>query len=634
MKRILLAFLAASTQAALVDMHIVERTDVEGPHAYERIVARAYFAVDPKLAANRLINDLRFAPVNARGMVEFSADVQVLKPRDPARGNGTVLFEVSNRGGMGLPGMFNGDDALLFKNGYTLAWVGWQFDLPSRPGLLRLTAPVARGVNGKVRAQEAVTKAVATIPLADRNHVPYAPANPNSPEYPMYVRDWSDGARRTIPRNQWRFTGPDAVTLDGGFQAGKIYEVSYSSNDPAIAGLGPAAIRDFVSFLKYGGGGPTTVLGDQRRFLKRSIGFGSSQSGRFLRTYLYNGFNADEQGRKVFDGLMPHIAGGARGSFVHRFAQPSRGGSHLHSDLFPFQDLDDADPVTGAYDGILRMAAGSNTVPKIFYTNTANEYWRSSASLIHTTIDGRKDAALAATTRIYFLTGHQHGSGNWPPAKNPDLLYPVNTIDYRPVMRALLVAMNDWIASGKEPPASRYPANEQSQLVPPADIHFPKIPGFHMPAHVWQARRLDYGPDYQLAGVLAFDPPKVVGDRFPVRLPQVDADGNEIGGIRNPIHAVPLGTHLGWNLMAVAPGPDTEMANLIGSYIAFPKTRAERERTGDARLSIEERYRGREDYLNRLTAAAEQLVAGRYLLAEDVPRIQKRGLAEWDTLAK
>jgi hypothetical protein len=633
MKRFLPALLAASAQAALTDMHIIERSDVEGGQGYERIVAKAYFAVDPRLPANRLINDLRHAPVNAKGLVEFSADIHVLKPRDPARGNGTLLFEVSNRGGMGL-GMFHGDDGLLLKSGYTIAWVGWQFDLPEKPGLLRLMAPAARGVSGPVRAVEVVTKAVATISAADRSHVPYAPADPNSPDYRMLVRNYGDGERRTIPRNKWRFVDGGTVTLDGGFEAGKIYEVAYTSKDPAIAGLGPAAIRDFVSFLKYGGGGPTTVLGDQRRFLKRALGFGSSQSGRFLRTYLYNGFNADERGRIVFDGLMPHIAGGARGSFVHRFAQPSRGGPYLHSDLFPFLDPDDTDPVTDTTDGILRIAAGTNTVPKIFYTNTANEYWRSSASLIHTTIDGKRDAGLAPTTRIYFLTGCQHGSGNWPPAKNPDMLYPVNTLDYGPIMRALLVAMNDWITSGKEPPASRYPLNASEQLVAPREMRFPRIPGFKTPAHVWQARRLDYGPNYRFAGLLAFDPPKIVGDPFPVKLPQVDADGNETGGIRNPILAVPLGTHLGWNLAAVAPHPDTEMANLTGSYIAFARTRAEREHSGDARLSIEERYRNREDYLSRLTEAAEKLVAERYLLAGDVMKIQKRGLAEWDTLAK
>ncbi len=624
--------------AALRNIHILERADVVAGKpfgaagAYERIVAKAHFTADPRLPANRIVTDLRYAPANAEGLVEFSADVYILKPRDPALGNGTILFEVSNRGGKGLLGMFNyGPQAFLLSQGYTLVWVGWQFDVPDRPGALRLVTPAARGVSGLVRAQNAMVAATATISVADRNHTPYPAADPNSPDHKLLVRDYGDGPRKIVPRKKWHFVDPVTVALDGGFEPGKIYEVVYTAKDPAIAALGPAAIRDFIAFLKYGGGS-TNILSDQPRYLKRAIAFGSSQSGRFLRTYLYQGFNADEQGRKVFDAMMPHIAGAARGSFTHRFAQPSLGGTQLHSDLFPFRDLADTDPVTGVPDGILRIADGANTIPKIFYTNTANEYWRSSSSLIHTSLDGRTDAALAPDARVYFLTGCQHGSGQWPPAKNPNLLYSVNTLDYRPIMRALLVAMNDWITSGKEPPPSRYPT--AAQLVPPEQIRFPKIPDFRTPVHVWQARRLDYGPDYPLLGVTTFEPPKIIGEAFSIRLPQIDADGNEIGGIRNPVHAVPLGTHMGWNLVAVAPNPDTEMANLTGSYIGFAKTRADRERSGDARLSIEERYAGREDYLKRVDSAAKQLVADRYLLADDLQRIHKRAAAEWDTLSK
>ncbi len=640
-----LLILAAPAAAALLDIHVVERTDVlkgrsfanAGP--YERIRARAWFAVDPALPANRIITDLGHAPRNAEGMAEFSADVHVLKPRDPAKGNGTVLFEVSNRGGMGLVNMFNygGNteegigDGLLMNQGFTLAWVAWQFDVPEGAGRLTLKVPVARGVSGLVRSQDTPGAKMESLSVADRGHVPYPASDPADPAHQLYVRDYGAGPRSLIPRNRWRFTDATNVTLDGGFVPGKIYELVYTSQDPAIAGLGPAAIRDFVSFLKHGGGKPTTLLADQRRFLKRAVTFGSSQSGRFLRTYLHQGFNADEQGRIVFDGMMPHIAGAARGSFTHRFAQPSRGGTQLHSDLFPFRDLPDTDPRNGERDGLLRIAIGTNAVPRIMYTNTSNEYWRSSSSLTHTTLDGSRDAPLPSTSRIYFLAGCQHGAGSWPPAANKEMLYRGNTNDYRPIMRALLVAMNEWVTSGKEPPASRYPTVEAGQLAEPGSVAFPKIPGFSVPARVWRAQRLDYGPKYASMGIIAFEPPKLVGEPYGVRLPAVDADGNETSGVRNPVLAVPMGTHLGWNLAASATGPDTEMAYLTGAYIPFARTRQERERSGDARLSVEERYRGREDYLARLGRFAQEMMAGGYLLEQDVARIRQRGATEWDS---
>ncbi|MBM3734696.1 MAG: hypothetical protein FJW39_02830 [Acidobacteria bacterium] len=636
--------LTAHAAAALVDMHVVERTDLAmgksfstaGP--YEQIRAKAWFAVDPALPANRIITDLRYAPRNAEGRVEFSADVHVIKPRDPAKGNGTLLFEVSNRGGMGLMRLFNygsntddgAGDGLLLNQGFTLAWAAWQFDVPEGGGKLTLRVPVARGVSGHVRSQDAITTRTASLGVADRGHVPYAASNTEDPAHQLYSRDYGAGPRTLVPRNRWRFTDSTNVTLEGGFLPGKIYEVVYTSQDPAVAGLGPAAIRDFVSFLKHGGGRPTTLLGDQRRFLKRAIAFGSSQSGRFLRTYLYQGFNGDEHGRIVFDGMMPHIAGAARGRFTHRFAQPSRGGTQLHSDLFPFRDLGDTDPRTGEYDALLRIASGTNTVPKIMYTNTSNEYWRSSSSLIHTSLDGSADAQLPPTTRIYLLSGCQHGAGSWPPAPNRDLVFRGNTNDYRPILRALILALNSWVASGKEPPPSRYPSVEAGQLSAPDRMAFPKIPGVSLPARIWQARRLDYGPDYTSLGIIALEPPKITGEPYGARLPSVDADGNETSGVRNPVVAVPMGTHLGWNLIARAAGPETEIANLTGGYIPFARTRRERERAGDSRLSIEERYRSREDYLARLTAYAQELVAGGYLLEQDVARIQQRGAAEWD----
>lgn len=645
---LLLMTTALSLSAAIQTVEIVERTDVEGGKAfgkagaYERLLMRARFEVDPRLPANRLITDLQHAPRNDRGLVEFSADAYVLKPRDPALGNGTVLFEVSNRGGRGMLSTFGyakgsqdeSGDGSLFEQGYTLAWVAWQFDVPTGKGLLTLAVPAARGVTGLVRSEAVITDKTGTFGVADRGHLPYPVADVNEAGARLLVRDFADGPRSEVPRTKWRFSDATTVAMESGFEVGKRYEVVYTAKDPAVAALGFAAVRDFISFLKYGGGSTTAVLGDQARHLKRSIGWGSSQSGRFLRDFLYQGFNADEKGRKVFDGLMPHIAGGARGSFHHRFAQPSRLGPFYTTDLFPFRDLDDTDASTGVTDGLLRIAEGTNTVPKIFYTNTSNEYWRISASLLHTSQDGSAEAELAPATRIYYLTGTQHGAGSWPPPKQPDLAYASNPNDYRPILRALLAAMNEWITSGKEPPPSRYPANTSEQLAAPDAVRFPKIPNFIAPNRVWRAQRLDFGPHYAAAGVITNEPAKIAGPPFAIKVPQVNADGNEVAGVRNPVQAVPLGTYTGWNLQTLASKDPREIAGLTGSYIPFARTRADREKAGDARLSIAERYKSREDYLGKLTAAARTLVTERYLLEADVERIRARGAAEWDSLTR
>ena len=573
---LLTPLLASALAAAVHTVEITGRSDVEGgkPFStagpYERLVLRAHFKVDPRLPANRLITDLQYAPVNLDGLVEFSADAYVLRPRDPAKGNGTALFEVSNRGGRGLLSTFSygkgkddPGDGLLFEQGYTLVWVAWQFDVPVGKDLLTLSVPAARGVKGLVRSEAVITDQTGTVSVADRGHVPYPAADLEDPQAKLFIRDFADGPRIEIPRKQWKFADAVTVALDGAFQVGKRYEVVYTAQEPAVAGLGFAAIRDFISYLKHDGG-------DQGGRIKRSIGWGSSQSGRFLRDFLYQGFNADEQGRRVFDGLIPHIAGGGRGSFHHRFAQPSRLAPWYTTDIFPFRDLNDTDPVTGVSDGLLRVAAGTGTVPKIFYTNTSNEYWRISASLLHTTMDGAAEAPVAPNTRIYYLTGAQHGPGSWPPGKQSGLLYSTNPNDYRPILRALLTAMNEWIATGKEPPPSRYPANTPAQLAPPGEIRFPAIPAFVSPNQIWRAQRLDFGPDYRTAGVIAFEPPRIAGPPFTVKVPQVDADGNEVAGVRNPVQSVPLGTYMGWNIDRSAPAAHREMAGLTGSYIPFP----------------------------------------------------------------
>jgi len=624
--------------------------------AYERITGKVHFVVDPKNPANRIITDIDLAPRNENGLIEFSSDFYVLKPRDPRLGNGTALYEVSNRGRKGMIGMFSDGgssldpreekdfgDRFLLERGYTLVWLGWQFDVPDQRDLLRLYAPVATNngqpITGVVRSEFVPDSKVTEFSLADRNHMPYPVANPDDPDIQLTVRDLCDGARRTISRSAWKFSEDRGkVQMAAGFEPGKIYEVVYQAKDPVLVGLGPTAIRDFISYLKYGvEKSGINVLGDQSRFLKRAIGFGTSQSGRFLRTFLYYGFNADEKGRKVFDGVWSHVAGGGRGSFNHRFAQPSRDG-HPHfnclypTDIFPFSDLTQTDPDTGLSGGILEKAMAAKVAPKVFYTNSSYEYWGRSAALIHSALDGRTDVPLAPETRAYLFSGTQHGAGSFPPSKGNTANH-ANANDYRWHMRALLTAMSEWITSGKEPPASQIPHVQKDQLVTVAAVNFPKIPGTKVAQRPQRAWRADYGPEFRTKGVVTQEPPKL-GKAFASLVPQVDVDGNETSGIRHPMVQVPLGTYTGWNLRAPRIGAEDEIFSMVGSTFFFPKSKAERQKTGDPRPSIEERYTSRAEYLEKYTAAAKSLVQLGYLLEADLPVVVQRGAGHWDHIMK
>lgn len=640
--------LAALAPAALVRIEVEERSDVLDGRpfgragAYERIVGKAFFAVDPKLPANRVIAGLHTAPRNAQGLVEFSADLYVLKPRDPASGNGAAFYEVSNRGGKGILSTFNRaagaadpreprhfGDGLLLEQGYTLVWLGWQFDVPQG---MRLYPAVVKGVTGPVRAEITVNARVREHSLADRNHVPYPVANPCDPALALTVRDTVNGPRRAVPRGQWSLVDGTKIVMPAGFEPGRLYELVYTAQDSPVAGLGLAAVRDMMSFFKYGGASAVTILGDSRRHIKRAYGFGSSQSGRFLRTFVHDGFNRDEKDRKVFDGLIAHVAGAGRGSFNLRFAQPSRDGAPFMNtlyptDVFPFTDLPQTDPETGLTGGILARTPAEFT-PKIFYTNSSYEYYGRAASLIHTTIDGADDAPLAPGTRIYHFSGSQHGPSGFPP-KAAQTRYLPNPNPFTLGLRALLGALDAWVRDGQEPPPSQYPRIAAGQLVPLAAIAFPKIPGVAVPTRIQHAYRVDYGPRFRSEGIIDVEPPKV-GRAFPMLVPQVDEDGNETAGIRMPSVQVPLATFAGWNLRTKEIGAPEEMYSLTGACFPFPRTRDEREKTGDPRLSIQERYASREEYLEKIGAWARTLADRGYLLDRDVAATVDRAAAEWD----
>jgi hypothetical protein len=645
------ALAAVSAFGAVTRIEVTERADVlngkmfGATGTYELMVGKVYFAVDPTLAANRIITDIDKAPRNGNGLVEFSSDLYVLKPRDPSKGNGAVLYEVSNRGRKGMLGMFNRGtgsldprtpedlgDGFLMEQGYTLVWLGWQFDPPQDPGLMRLYTAVAKGITGTVRSEFIPETKTTVMPLADRNHIPYPVADPDDPKLTLTVRDKPEVKGSGIPRERWKFEDRSRIIMAAGFEPGKIYEIVYKSQDAPLVGLGPTAVRDLISHFKNGSGESVMVLGDQRRFIKRAYAFGVSQSGRFLRTFLYYGFNADEKERKVFDGMMIHVAGAGRGSFNHRFAQPSRDGhpflnTFYPTDIFPYTDLEETDPETGLSGGILARAIKGNVVPKVFYTNSSYEYWGRAASLIHTTIDGKGDAPLPATTRIYLMAGGQHGPAGFPPSRNHTQNL-ANPNDFKWAMRALLMAMDRWVKDGVEPPASLYPRINSDTLVPLGALQFPKIPGVAVPTHMQKGYRVDYGLEFQTAGIVSIDPP-VIGKAFPMFVPQVDRDGNETSGIRMPAIQAPLGTYTGWNLRSEDIGSPDELNSMIGSFIPFAKTKEDREKSGDPRPSIAERYASREEYLKRYEAAARDLAKSGYLLEGDIPRILDQGAKEW-----
>ena len=440
--------------AAVRRVEVTERTPVS--HGYERIVGRVSFGVNPKLAANHLVRDLQFAPVNRAGEVEFSADLYMLAPQDPVKSNGTVLFEVSNRGGKGMLNRFAfastarefGDEWVL-EQGYTLVWLGWEWDIPqTAKASLHFSAPHFREdalpAAGMVRSEFVTYKTVTSMGLADRTQVPVAVSKPVA----LYVRDAADRPARQIPAERWKLSADGkAVEMPSGFEPGKLYEFVYEGKDPVVAGTGLAAVRDWISFLKYGG--DETALAGQHRSVKRAIGFGISQSGRFLRHFLYDGFNADEKGRQVFDGVWADVAGAGRGSFNFRYAQPSRDGCPFlnifyPTDLFPFTDTVERDPVTGRQDSLLARATAAKVAPKLLLTNGSYEYWGRAAALIHVTADGLRDMPLSADTRYYFVAGVQHSPHSLPLVKT-GTRYLINPVDHRPVQRALLAAMQAWL---------------------------------------------------------------------------------------------------------------------------------------------------------------------------------------------
>jgi hypothetical protein len=623
-----LLLVAAAAAAEVVRIEVRSREDF-GTH--ERVIARVHYAVDPKLPANQRIADLAFAPKNADGRVTFAGDLLLFLPEQPDSARGTVFLEVVNRGrdqSLGLmsdarqrdlsPENWSLGDRFLLEQGFTVAFLGWQFDVQPGGGL-GLTVPSAP-VSGLVRAS-AVT--VSRSGPGGAMALAYCAADPAQPDAALTYRSIIDGPLQVLPRESWQFA-PDGCSLrrPAGFDAG-LNEVTYRATGSPVAGLGLAAVRDFAAYLKHGG--DVATLRENPASMRRVIGFGYSQSGRFLRELVRDGFNQDERGRAAFDGLIIASAGAGGGSFNHRFASPGQAGNSVLSifrpvDLPPFTD-----------DGLLARAAAASVVPRIFYTFSSTEYWARAGSLTHTNESGTADVPFAPTSRLYFLTGTPHASGGLPPAPQ-QTRHALNFAEQKWVLRALLDNLDRWLTSGTEPPPSRYPTIARGQLVPRESVRFPRVPSLPFARYMPGVWRMDFGADYVSTRVISKEPPSL-GEPYTVLVPQVNADGNDEGGIALPEVAVPLGTHTGWNESVFQLTGLRYLAGLVGSFQPFARAKAEREQSGDSRLSIEERYANRQDYLQRVRRAAADLVRERFLLPTDVDGLVGQAEQTWDAIA-
>jgi hypothetical protein len=630
---------------------------------YEQLDGTVSFAVYPTHPANQLITDLKLAPRDVSGRVHFSADWRLLRPVEPQRGNHRLLFDILNRGrGPGLRNLNSAQDVaptepldpgngFLMRQGYTVAWCGWQHDVPDTPGLMRLRAPEALTLDGPISGKITVTFQPTTSAcvqfLADRLHRPYPTNNLEDRDAMLTEQDHEDASERIIPREQWSFARlengcvvPDAahVYMASGFVPGKVYQVIYTTTGAPIVGCGLLATRDMGSFLKYGSareGNP--CAGD----LQYAYSFGVSQSGRFLRHFLYLGLNQDEQDRTVFDGLIPHVAGGKHGEFNHRFAQPSSQASRSPNNLFPYSDAEQTDPETDRTGGLLSRLAAKGKVPKVMHTYTPSEYWGGHGALVHIDVTGSRDLDVPEAVRIYHFGGTQHPVGTFPPQDTDARQgyrgqHPFNWTDYRPLLRAALVNLDRWVTHGEPAPPSSHPRLDNGTAVPPEQLAatFRAIPGVNLPEPLRRFERLDFGPQ---PGIATHVPPMSMKP-YPRLVPAVDQDGNEVCGILLPFQTVPLATHTGWNLrhpdiggagQTLASG-GASGGTLIGATIPFPATREARQATGDPRRAIAERYTSKADYLEQVRRAAQDLVQARYLLAEDVDEIIGQAAQHYD----
>jgi hypothetical protein len=643
------------SDAKITKIVIEKREPFAGGHefpitgGYEKLAGKAYGEVDPTKAHNKIIVNLNKAPKNERGRVEYSVDFFILKPVDMKRGNQTIFYDVVNRGNKALrvnvgaersnnPGaLAHAGDGFMMRLGYTLVWSGWQGDV--LPGNNRMTTdfPVAKNADGSpirkwIRTEYVFEKPSFSVPLSfDRGSLdvrPYLAVEESMPEAKLFRRSGSHGTPELIARKEWFFARcPDGtsktasntdICFPAGFSPNYVYELSYEARDPIVMGLGFAATRDLISHLRYdvSEGNPLADL-NEKKSPRSAIGFGSSQSGRFLKDFLYQGFNQDENKRIVFDGLIPHISASRRTFTNYEFGMPGRStnaveGHYYPGDQFPFTYETITDPISKKTDGFLMRCRGQKACPKIMHWDSGTEPWQGRNSLVITDPLGKSEVNTPANVRLYYFSSTQHGPAAKPSRGICQQLS--NPLSYQETQRALIVALQDWVIKGIEPPPSRFPRLSDNTLVPAQSRDkqgFPAIPG------VTYNGKFN---DLFINDTQTLPSKHVPGTAYRVLVPKVDSDGNETAGIRAVALQAPLATHTGWNLRAKGYMED-EVCYLSGQYIPFAKTKEEREKSGDPRLSIEERYKDQSDYVQQVSRAARALVNERFLLPEDAERI-------------
>lgn len=641
--------------------------DRTGP--YERLRGRAHFAVNP--AAQPGILDLEFAPLNERGLVELSADFLILQPQDPGRGNERLLYDCGNRGNMRCLQYFNdapgsndprtladAGNGFLFRRGYTVLWSAWQGGVNPGNDRVVLDLPVATdkgAITGQVLQEYTVNeRGIHVMPLSGRADAhSYATVSLDTHKATLTRRRYPDSRREIIAPDAWRFARiergdglndqsgkigvvPSAthLYLPEGFEPGWIYELIYTARDPLVLGLGYVALCDLVSYFRYGredASGRPNPMGH----VAKAYGWGRSQTGRFLRDYIYYGFNADAEGRRIFDGIMPHVSGAGKVQLNRRFANvfsPS-GGAYQHrfcyGDNFPFSYAETTDHLTGARDAILKRP---ETDPLVIHTHSSTEYWQRRGSLVHTDTKGQ-DLEQPNTVRIYHWASSQHSANPRLPSTVPpaSVMNLINNVYTSPFFRAMIDALDAWVSQGVAPPDSRHPTCRAGTLVAYSTWaeQFPPIPGQMLPDGPLDLPLMGFGPS-AAAGLLSGLPPTIV-DRagYGVLVPGVDEDGNERDGVLAPMVAAPMGTYTGWNLLRRGCGHGAISWITKGSFIPFPETPDERSMIRDPRAATSERYPSAKDYADRIRNAAKLLVQERFMLEEDIERSVAFALKWW-----
>ena len=608
---------------------------------YEKLTGRIHGEVDPSQPPDSGITDITLAPKNARGMVEYSANIMIIRPVDPAKGNHRLLMGINNRGGILAFGLLNdakrssdptsaadAGNGFMMREGYTLVFSGWDPVSSVTPGAsggpFLLDAPVARNPDGSDIVGPSLEEFVIDSPDIGKRALSYPAASLDTTKATLTRRAQVMDKPIPVASDKWRYEpGGMAISLlpEGTkFTAGMLYELIYPAKDPKVAGLGYASVRDFASFLHHASaddqGHANPLAGQIHEVYSTCV----SQPCRFMREFVGLGFNDDataEHGR-AFDGVLDWIGGGSGLYLNYRFAQPFR--THREHIArwypefkFPFAYQTTTDTVTGKTDGLLARCTATGTCPKIIDVNSDNEYWSKDGALLHTDTAGN-DLPDIPGVREYLMASLPHGPGAGPgicqQARNP--------LVANPVMRALLVDLDKWVTSGVAPAPNRLPRRADGTLTDPSqqDTGFPKIPGVTYNARLHTGDLLDFGPD-EARGITTQWPPILLGSPYPVAVPKADADGNTIAGIRLPDITVPIATYTGWNLRW---NPPQEGCDHYGMYLPFAATKAERMANGDPRLSLAERYPDHAHYVAEVTAAANLLRDQGFLLQEDVDR--------------